>query len=160
MHCSAPAQFWHAPPSRPHAKSWLPAPQNAPAVPVKQHPAQVVESHTHVPARQRVPAWHCGPAPQAQFPNAEHVSARVMSHAMQFVPFGPQAVTVRTVWHTPFWQQPCGHVWALQLVHCPFVHWPALPQLAHAMPPRPHCIAVCCAAVTHTFPLQQPAQLN
>ena len=124
-----------------------------------QQPRQVCASHKHWPCAHRVPLGHWPRWPQEQVPNWLQESATIGSHALQAWPFGPQAVTVRTVWHTPFWQQPCGQVCPLQLEQTPALQVPELPQLAHAWPPRPHCCAVCWPAVTQMLPSQQPAQL-
>jgi hypothetical protein len=93
--------------------------------------------------------------PQTQLPNWLHESARVASHVPHVWPFGPHAITVRTVWQTPLRQQPCGQFCALHVEQTPFVHVP-LPQPLQAPPKRPHCVALCEANGTHTLPLQHP----
>jgi hypothetical protein len=86
------------PPSRPHAKSAVPPWHD----PNAQQPRHDVASHTHCPPEHRVPAGHGeNRFPHEQFPNW-HESAVFMSHVAQFWPFGPHAVTVRFVMHTPF----------------------------------------------------------
>lgn len=160
MHCAAPMQIRHVPASCPQAWSLVPLKHcRWPPSPKPQHPRHELESHTHWPIEHLSPTGHCTAVfPHTHELNALHRSARVGSHATHVEPFGPHAITVRVVWHVPFWQQPCGQFCELHVEQTPASHWPELPQFAHGFPKRPHCIDDIWLAVTHTFPTQQPAQ--
>ena len=83
----------------------------------EQHPTgQDVALQTHEPPEQSCPAAHCGFNPQRQAPEAEQLSALVVSHPVQASPSTPQVVKVE-VSQVPPAQHPAGQFAGVQPVH-------------------------------------------
>lgn len=121
-------------------------------VPSQQPEAHEVASHAHTPPTQRWPDPQGGPEPHAHAP-ATQPSERP-SHATQAAPAVPHALC-EGVAHVVPEQQPLAQLVALQLAHAPLAHVPPAPQLAHAVPPVPHAVALLPAR--QLVPLQQPS---
>jgi hypothetical protein len=107
-----PAQVWQASPPAPQAASVSPGWQ---VLPAQQPPGQLVPSQTQAPPTQRCPLAQGAPAPQAQLPAAEQLSARTGSQGTQATPALPQASRVGAL-HAPAAQQPSAHDAASQAV--------------------------------------------
>src|SRR4051812_46377481 len=103
MHCGAPAQLAHAPPSLPHWESAVPGAQLLETV---QQPPQETESQTQLPPTQCWPDAHCERPPHLQVPPAQ-LSARIGSQAKQAAPLAPQVASALGVQLEPE-QQPLG----------------------------------------------------
>jgi hypothetical protein len=95
-----------------------------------QHPfGHETPSHTQLPPVQCWPAGHAEPAPQAQLPPLEQLSARMLSQVTQAPPPLPQAATEGGLHVAPV-QHPLGQDVPSQM-HAPATQrWPA----AHAAP--------------------------
>lgn len=144
---------------------------------VEQQPPQFENSsHRHWPARHRVPGPHGPPVvPHTQLPLV-HRSAVTPSHCSQVPPPRPHAKSslVPGAQVLPE-QHPAqfdieSHTQAVPLQRVPVVHGAPVPhpqppsprqallnvvlQLAHALPPTPHCMVV--GGVTHVVPTQHP----
>jgi hypothetical protein len=163
-------QSWQEAPPLPQAELEAPAAQVDPA---QQPLGQDVPSQTQAPARQRCPAAHAGPVPQAQAPLARHWSA-VIPHAAQAPPPLPQAAS-DGVRQAPAAQQPFGQETPSHTQRPALQCWPAAhiapppqtqapvaaeqpsartgSQLTHAAPPDPHVVS---DAELHVAPVQQP----
>jgi hypothetical protein len=100
-----------------------PAPQRASERETQVAPSQQPLGHdvalqTHLPAEQRWPAPHAGPAPQEHVPPDEQPSARVASHPTQAAPPLPHVVSDGGLQVAPE-QQPPGQLVTLQPLQRP-----------------------------------------
>ena len=95
-----------------------------------------------------------GPVPHLQAPDAEQLSARVVSHETQGVPPVPQLANEGELSHVDPEQHPVLQPVELQSDgHTPAVHEPVL-QATQGPPPLPHKAVV--LPGSHVVPLQQP----
>jgi hypothetical protein len=134
---------------QPSAVTRLQAMQDAPPVPqaasegaLQVAPAQQPLGHD-VPSQMQFPPWqrwpdpHMAPPPQVQAPDAEQLSALVVSQPTQAAPPVPQVSTAGGLQVAPE-QQPFGQLVALQPLQRPAVQvWPP-GQGWQAPPPAPH----------------------
>lgn len=113
----AGGQARHAPPSAPQVPS-----ARALQTPFEQHPSgQDAAEHPQPLPTHAWPTGHCGSVPQRHAPEAEHMLARVASHAEQLAPAEPHAPLVVGLTHWLLVQQPVGHEVESHL-HAPPTH--------------------------------------
>ena len=140
---SGPEPHWHAPfaqlSARVESQGVQPLPSmpqldsdGAVHVPPEQHPVeQEVASHTQLPAAEHsCPVAQAGSDPQLQVPDAEQLSALVVSHAEHASPVVPQVAT-EGVSHIAPTQHPPGQFDAVHPVQMPLVHVCGLGHASH-----------------------------
>lgn len=93
----------HVAPPLPHAVVLVVVTQ----APAEQQPVgQLVESHTQVPALQRLPAGHAAPEPQPHVPDARHESVCVPTQLVHRPASRPQELALGDATHWSPLQQP------------------------------------------------------